>query len=221
MSKIRMLSFGMAISLIAGGLRANTMTNYKLGPYGIFDATIPTAPDYGVFNATVPTVPTAPDSTIVQPTYDSNISYYYDYSSFQNYSGIASLAVSDFYYGGIFGNYAFGGYGFLNATVPTFADSTIVNNLQPPQDLPLTTLFPVQTIQTKVAIPVIQPSTVSTVTTQVPTIQVTANFNSLPVQIGDLADPEPATVLLFVSGTVVLAILHRKRSKTVAGRIIS
>jgi hypothetical protein len=103
---------------------------------------------------------------------------------------------------------------FPTITLPTTIGSspTLVNSQ------PLLTTLP---IGTTVIIPssVVQPSNTSTVTTSIPTIQITTNFNfNNPFgPVGDFSNPEPSTVLLLVSGMAVLGILYRKRIRT--GRV--
>jgi hypothetical protein len=95
-----------------------------------------------------------------------------------------------------------------NMTFPTMIGTipTVIN-----------TQYAALPIGTTVTVPtsVVQPSNVSTVTTNIPTIQITTNFNTLPLgSVGALAgDPEPSTVILLVSGMAALGILHRKRFK--------
>jgi hypothetical protein len=97
---------------------------------------------------------------------------------------------------------------FPTITLPTTIGSypTLVNTQ------PLSTTLP---IGTTVLVPnsIVQPSNTSTVTTYIPTIQITTNFNfNNPFGlVGDFSNPEPSTVLLFVSGMAVLGILYRRR----------
>ena len=214
MSKIRILSFDVAlIGLIAaGGLQANTMTTYSGSPYNInMDLSLSQSYNYSY------------DSNIVsQSSYDiinnSNTTSYaysnYGVSTFQN----NNLCIMGFC--GSSSNYSMSAFqnnnlcimgfcgssytNFDNYSVPsTIADiPNVINNLQLP-DPPLTVLPDL----------VMQPSNLSTVTTNIPTIQVANNFNSMPIDFGDLANPEPSTVLLLVSGMAALGILHRKRLK--------
>jgi hypothetical protein len=199
MSKIRILFFNVAILglMVAGGLQANTMTTYSGNPYNI---NMDLSPSYNY----------SYNSNIVSPSsYDiinnNNTTTYaysnYGMSAFQN----NNLCVMGFC-GSSYTNFD------NNSVPPTIAGipNTVIDNLQPP-DPPLTVL----PIETTLTLPdlVMQPSNLSTVTTNIPTIQVTTNFNSMPIGFGDFANPEPSTVPLLVSGMAALGILHRKRLK--------
>jgi hypothetical protein len=218
MSKIRLLSFDVVIFglIVAGGLRANTMTTYSGNPYNInMDLSQPNVDNSNIVDSTSNDIVNN-SNTNTNPYAYSN----YGMSTLQNNNlcimGFCGSSSTN--YGMSFQNnlcimgFCGSSYTSSNITVPTTTgDISTISNNQPPD--PLLTVLP---IGTTVTLPdlVIQPSNISTVTTNIPTIQVTTNFN---LGVGDFADPEPSTVLLFVSGMVALGFLHRKRSKI--GRI--
>lgn len=222
MSKIRILSFDVVILglIVAGGLRANTMTTYSGNPYNI---NMDLSYNYG------DNVVTRNYMRVVINNSNTNSYNYsnYDMSTFQNNSNLCVRGLCE------------PSYTNFNTTVPTTTGGipTIINNLHllgsnggnfrlgynttinagvrgqaGPPDPPITVL-PIGT--TTVTLPdlVVQPSTISTVTTNIPTIQVTTNFNTMPIVLDLAGDPEPSTVLLLVSGMAALGILHRKRLK--------
>ena len=194
MSKIRISFFDVVIFglTVAGGLRANTMTTYSRTPSNInMDLSQP----YNYVDNSIIIGSTSYD--IINNSNTTTSSYdYSNYAISQNAS-----------------------YTNLNITVPivTADINNIINNLQPHSESPLTVL----PIETRGTLPdlIIQPpsSNISTVTTNIPTIQVMTNFNTMPIGlVSDLADPEPSTVLLLVSGVAALGILHRKQTKNLS-----
>jgi len=98
----------------------------------------------------------------------------------------------------------------VNITFPTITLPTTIGSYPTIVSQPPLTVLP---IGTTVMVPnsVVQPSNTNTVTTYIPTIQITTNFNLPLGSITDFANPEPSTVLLLVSGMAVLGILYRRR----------
>jgi hypothetical protein len=231
MSKIRIWSFNVVILgliVAGGGLRANTMTTYSDNPYNInMDLSQPY--NYG---DNVVTRRTNYMRVVINNSNTNSYDYSnYEMSTFQNNNlcvkGLCEPSYTNFNitvptttgytiinnlhllgYNGE--NFRLGYNTMINAGARGQSGGLPLGALDPPG--PPLTVLPIGTTVTLPGL-VVQPSTISTVTTNIPTIQVMTNFNTMPIVLDLADDPEPSTVLLLVSGMVAFGILYQKRLK--------
>jgi hypothetical protein len=186
--------------LVAGSLRAITMTTYSSNPFNIN------------MNLNVSQYNSSPN--IVGSTINNTNSP----SSYTNYG----TSVQN-------NNICITGFCGSSTSPTTLGVPTAIGNINILSNIhPQLTVFPIGTAvtvpgsvipsTTMITVPgsVIPPSNISTVTTNIPTIKVAPNLNTtIPIgfALDVAADPEPSTVLLLVSGIAAFGILHRKTVK--------